>query len=227
MRIVHPVLTTPIVFQENIHPVLVVEQPKLYRNMVSDLLMQTQGEEGEFVLSKDFVPVEGKKHLHVILDYFHLSANEKRLQTPFMATIKQIVNHDLTTETTQVMEALHQYLSAILRESPYPVDMAEDVDPMAILKAVGLQLHLDTDSLLGRLISYLSLCNDLLPTPCFVLVGAATYFDREELGQLQEMAGYQKWNMLRLEPYQLPRLPNECHRIIDADLCEICVDLEG
>ncbi len=225
MRIVHPAMTAPIVFSENTHQVLVVENTELYRKMISDLFAQTQGEEGEFVLSKDFEPIECQKHLHVVLDFFHISANDKKLQTKFVAVIKNIVNYDLTVETAQVVESLHQYLSAVIRESPYDVDIVQDIDPMAIIKATGLQLHMETENLLDRLISYLSLCHELLPLPCFVLIGMSAYFNRDEIAQLQEMAAYKKWNLLRIEHTQAPPLLGECHRIIDEDLCELFVDL--
>lgn len=223
MRLFHPALSTPIPFAENTHPILVVENVSLYRSMIEDLLRQSLGEEGEFVLSKDFVPLDCQKHLHVLLDFFHLSASDKKLQTKFTAEMKTIVGQ-FPLESAQLKEAIYAYLSLIAQECPHSVEYAPDIDPMAILKASGFQLHLETQSLLDRILSYLTICGDFFSVPCFVLVGAGSFLEKEELAQLKEMAKYKKWNLLRIEHHQTASEPDEYHRIVDSDLCEICLD---
>ena len=87
--------------------------------------------------------------------------------------------------------------------------------------AAAIMAHVRANRPQERLMQYLELHHRLLPSPCMVLVGLHLYFSREELEQLYRMAAYQKWNLLALEPYQSPPLPQERICIIDKDLCQL------
>lgn len=74
---------------------------------------------------------------------------------------------------------------------------------------------------------YLELYHQLMPRPCVLLVGMHLYFSRQELEQLYQMALYEKWNVLVLEPHQCPPQTQEQWCIIDHDGCELRVDSPG
>ena len=45
MRLLHPLLSSPIHWRENEIPVLVIERPELFRSMIFSLSTQAEGEE--------------------------------------------------------------------------------------------------------------------------------------------------------------------------------------
>ena len=51
MKLVHLLLSRPIQFRENSIPVLVMENPVVFRRLVADLIHQSEGKGGEFILS--------------------------------------------------------------------------------------------------------------------------------------------------------------------------------
>ena len=58
MRLVHPLLSRPIHFQEGQVQLLIAEDPRIFRELVRELSAQSAGEEGSFVLSLNFEPLD-------------------------------------------------------------------------------------------------------------------------------------------------------------------------
>lgn len=90
-----------------------------------------------------------------------------------------------------------------------------------LVKALKVQPVLDGVSSLERLTQYIELYHRLMPRPCVLLVGLHLYFTSQELEQFYQLALYEKWNILVLEPHSYTPLPQEQICVIDGDLCEL------
>ena len=224
MRLVHPLLSAPIHWAENQIPVLIMEDPRIFREMVFDLSMQAVGEDGPFVLSLNYEPLECTEHLQVIRDYVSLPLDDRKLQSRFQAVLHETVRETLQQETDQLDRMIGDYLRSVAATMDYPVSFSGGEYALPLLKAVKCQPVLDGDSPLEQLMQYFELYAGLTKNPVFVLVSAKSYFDDEELGQIYRMANYQKWKMLLLENRSTERLPWETSYIIDWHLCEIRLD---
>ena len=71
MKLVHPVLSGPIAFEEGRIAVLTIERPEVFRALVTDLMRQAEGEDGEAVLSERGKVLDPVCCLKVISDYIH------------------------------------------------------------------------------------------------------------------------------------------------------------
>ena len=81
MKLAHPLLSSPIAFCENQIPVLVLENAAAFREFAVELLQQSEGQEGAFVLSRADRCLDCAEHLNVFLDFLHPPELEKRLQS--------------------------------------------------------------------------------------------------------------------------------------------------
>lgn len=227
MKLMHPLLSRPLELGRNRVPVLAVEAPQLFRQWALDLSGQSQGEEGSWVLSCQDEVLDCGQHLLVVSDLLHLSLEDRKLHHRFQTLVQSLMWEELEVESTHLQQSIQGYLARLASQIPVPVEYGEGDAVWPLLKGLKFQPVLDGVSPLERLTQYLELYHQLIPRPCVLLVGMHLYFSRQELEQFYQMALYEKWNVLVLEPHQCPPQPQEQWCIIDHDGCELRVDSPG
>ena len=222
MKLMHPLFSEPILFRENRIQVLTVENPAMFRQLVFELTEQAESKERRFVLSCKDRLLDCTGHLQVIVDYAHLSAPDKRLQTKLFTALLRQAQESMGEESFRFSQHVQEYLGGLAALADYPVAYEQSENLLAILKAMDFRVDLEGLPPHETLYEYLSLLDRLLKEQCFVLVQAKAYFSEQELSQLYTMAQYRKWNLLLVEAHTMPkRLEGEHHRLYDADLCEL------
>lgn len=225
MKLAHPLLSRPIKFQENRIPVLVLENPVAFRQFATELVHQSEGADGNFILSHQDTPLDCATHLHVMQDFIHTGEVEKRLQTRALSALLRRAQETLAQESHQLSQAVQEFLGKVALLAEYPVDYDQSENLSALLKAMDFHIDLDGLSPCEALHEQLSLMHRLAQNQCFVLINARTYFSPQELTQLYQMASYQKMHLLLLESHApTPILPWEETTLFDADLCELHLD---
>lgn len=59
----HPMFSKIIDFKNEMINILIIENQKFLTQLIEDIINQTNGENGDFVLSEDFIPLDMQKHL--------------------------------------------------------------------------------------------------------------------------------------------------------------------
>ena len=226
MRLTHPLLSSPIHWSEGRIPVLILEHPRIFRQLVFELSGQAAGEDGEFVLSFEYETLDCGAHLHVLRDHFSLSLDDRKLQNQFQKVLQFTIREELPEATDHLQQEIVRYLGLIAVQMDYPLSFTEGEYILPLLKAVKCQPVLDGEGALEQLMQYMELYSGLMSQQCFALVNAHQYFSREELTELYQMANYQKWHLILLEQIQMPALSCEDIYLVDQNLCEIRVDSE-
>lgn len=227
MKLMHPILASPICWREGRIPVLVAEPPRLFREIVFALSEQSESLEGPFVLSVDDMPLDCGDHLHVIKDFVFLSLEDRKLQNRFHAQVQIMAAEAYLRETEALNQKIENYMELLSQTVAFPVTFLHGDYTAALMKSQKFQPVLDGETPLERLMQYFELYSGLLKEQCFVLVSAKAYFEPEQLRQLYKMAAYQKWNLLLLENHAAQPLEGEDICIVDADLCEFRLDNSG
>lgn len=217
-------LTKPLHWVEGKIPVLILEHPKVFRNLVFTLSSQADGDEGDFVLSLDYEPLDCADHLHVIGDYAALTLEDRKLQNRFQSLLQSLLQEELAIATNQIQLALGEYMEAVASGIQYPVAFSTGEYVLPLLKAIKFQPVLEGEEPLERLMQYIGIYSSLMKDQCFILVGAHSYYTTEELRELFRMAFYQKWRLLLVEQHSPCPLPEEEICLIDTQLCEIRLD---
>jgi CRISPR type II-A-associated protein Csn2 len=226
MKLMHPILSAPIVWRENHLPVVVLESPVLFRQWVFMLSAQAAGEAGDFVLVDGNDMLDCGRELIVITDYSRLPLENRRLQLGFQNFLQQVAREDLAADSDAFNQAAQRYLGRVATALDYPSAHTEGDYALLLLKALKFQLCLEAEEPLGQLAEYLRCARSFLANPCFVLVGAHLYFSPAELLGLYQLAAYQKWRLLLLEASCFPSLKGEEYYVIDEGMCELRLDLE-
>lgn len=225
MKLMHPLFSKPITFLENRIPVLTVENPTVFRELVLELFAQAESMEGRFVLSYKDQVLDCAGCLHIIQDYAHIHAPDKKLQTKLLTALLQQAQEDLAEEGFLLHRQLQNYLGALAALADYPVAYEESENLMNLLKAMDFHVDLRDLSVPEALAEHIALYHRLLKNQCFVLIHAREFFSVEELRQLYTLAQYQKWRLLLWESNACKeRLPEEDHVLFDADLCELTLE---
>lgn len=225
MKLMHPLFSRPIEFQENRVQVLTVEQPVLFRDMLSDLLKQSEGEEGAFVLSEEGECLDPAKYLYPIADCFHLDQIGRKMQVRLMHELLRTAQEKMPKETADLTGQIQQYFARLILLSEFPVEYEHGENLSALLKAMDIRVDLEDLSVPEALCEHISLYHQLMGRGCVVLVRVKDLMTPDELRRFYQMAGYQKWNLLLLEAHgQEERLPEEQHRLFDRDLCELILE---
>ena len=225
MKLMHPLFSLPISFAENCIQVLTIEHPSMFRELVLELMAQSESKEGRFVLSHHDHLLDCADCLHVISDYAHITEPDKKLQNKLIAALLREAQEELAEETLLLCRNIQQYLGKLAAMADYPVAYEQSENLTALLKAMEFRVELEGLPAHEALYEHIALYHRLIKHPCFVLIHAKSYFSSEELRQLYSMAQYQKWNLLLLESHMAEeRLEGEEHRLFDRDLCELLLD---
>ena len=225
MKLMHPLFSKPISFKEKRIQVLTIEHAPTFRELVFELIAQMEDETGRFVLSKDERLLDCGVYLHVILDYAHLDRVEKKIQSKLISALLAEAQEEMAEDTMLFTQGVQRYLGKLAALADYPVAYEQGDNLAALLKAMDFRVDLSGLSAHEALYEYISLCHCVLKNPCFVLVQAKSFFSRDELRQVYDMARYKKWNLVLLESHQFSeRLEGEEHRLIDEDLCELMIE---
>ena len=79
MMLAFPFIEKPVEFFENKTSVIVIENPKMFRKTVSGFIEQSEGENGDLILSEKFEPIEFSKKVAVVSDIFNIDFSSKKI----------------------------------------------------------------------------------------------------------------------------------------------------
>lgn len=227
MKLVHPSLQSPLCFSENEIQILILENKAFFSRFITELCEESEGETGSFVLSSDEEILDCAVCLDVVLDYFHLSPDRKRLHAKLISKMKAIAQQEFQLETMTLLQSLENYLLSIVNVLDYPLVLEQTGDVGALLKACAPKLRFTDASLAENLLDYMEAYRDLGGVRCFVLVNLKAYFTENELVQLCEAIRYRKLTVLLLESEQRKRVSSlEKICLLDEDFCELTIEKE-
>lgn len=223
MKLSHPFLSYPIEFSEDKINVLVIENQKALTQFVTELLSQLSGCDGNFIISDELKLLPIDKHLEVIVDFFAIDINQRKLHNKLYNMIKNIaVSEKYYIETLEFNTCLHEYICTLLQELPYPLIFTEDPDFIGLYKYLEIRFDSDKLGIMDILVDYMEAMESFLGVSCFVFVNIKTYLESNELQTLYKEIRYRKKRVLLLEStIREDRFQDEVIRIIDKDLCEI------
>ena len=152
--------------------VLTIENTRQYREMVTDLIQQSEGEEGKFVLSEDNEPLNPSKYLHIVHDFIHLDIEERRFTNRLQSYLLQIAQQELGEQAQKMTDLVESFLQQLAVASEY--DMVYEVGERLtqIIKMAGFKVNMKNESAIENLIEHLSVYNGLMKNQCNVLIGA-------------------------------------------------------
>jgi len=212
----------PFVISENKINILVIENLKTFRSMVMNLLGQTQGKPGDFVISVNDKEINIEKEVKVITDPFCEDINQKKVSNYInTAAGKAAIDSDLIIKTKEMVSSIESYIDKLTEELPYRLTAKKDITAEEIIKMASLIIEED-DDLMSKISDLIRIAADIMKFSCIIFINVLSIFDKEEVIQLRKTAMYEHVRILFIEPKGIENYTAEDNiRIVDYDLCEI------
>lgn len=224
MRLVYPPYDINLEIKENQVTVLTIENTTAYSAILNDLWRQSQGTEGEAILSEGERILDLSKAMICIFNPFDINCNDRKILNKLYQEIKEYTMNNLVEQNAKVNTVLLDYVDTIERGIPYALDYNFEADIVDILKAYDIHIQTTGETILENLVEYLRVIKSILKVPNVIIVGLKYYLNEFELKQLYEFLFYEKINLIIVEPLHTQRLNNEKCWILDKDLCLISPD---
>ena len=198
---------------------LIIENKKLYRKIIEDLINNISIDDGNIILSKNNKLIVPEKEIFVFSDYFNFDVN-KFVLNKYYKELKNLSENDFLDETIEIKEVLRNYVTKLV-ENEYSIKLEEDLDISQILKAFGIKFQRNEDLLLN-LFEWIKILNELLGYEIFFFINLENFLSNDELVEFSKFILYNKYRVVFLENFNRNKLFDDDNLIIiDNDLCEI------
>jgi len=198
---------------------LIIENKKLYRKIIEDLINNISIDDGNIILSKNNKLIVPEKEIFVFSDYFNFDVN-KFVLNKYYKELKNLSENNFFDETLEIKEVLRNYVTKLV-ENEYSIKLEEDLDISQILKAFGVKFQRNEDLLLN-LFEWIKILNELLGYEIFFFINLENFLSNDELVEFSKFILYNKYRVVFLENFNRNRLFDDDNLIIiDNDLCEI------
>ena len=198
---------------------LIIENKKLYRKVIEDLINNISIDDGNIILSENNKLIVPEKEIFVFSDYFNFDVN-KFVLNKYYKELKNLSENEFFDETVEIKETLRNYVTKLI-ENEYSVKLEEDLDISQILKAFGIKFQRNEDLLLN-LFEWIKILNELLGYEIFFFINLENFLSDDELVEFSKFILYNKYRVVFLENFNRNKLFDDDNLIIiDNDLCEI------
>ena len=198
---------------------LIIENKKLYRKVIEDLINNISIDDGNIILSENNKLIVPEKEIFVFSDYFNFDVN-KFVLNKYYKELKNLSENEFFDETVEIKEALRNYVTKLI-ENEYSVKLEEDLDISQILKVFGIKFQRNEDLLLN-LFEWIKILNELLGYEIFFFINLENFLSDDELVESSKFILYNKYRVVFLENFNRNKLFDDDNLIIiDNDLCEI------
>ncbi len=223
MRLVYPEIETVFEWPAPTVPVLVIENQRLFRRVLTDIRLATEGVKTAVVLSDSNRPISLSKHVVMISDFLHFELNQKSLLNKVSASLEQSALSEeqyLETQTllTEIETTIDDWAFA------FPCDIVvSKLTVASLLKAVGIALREEYEGESGemeKVLDYMELVREFDGDKLFITVNMRNWFSDEIVASFMQTALSHEYKVLMVESYAHSRLSEERRVTIDRDLCE-------
>lgn len=219
MTFYYPLLERPLIIQENMVNVLIIENPAALRRFLHELSEQVMGHAGSIVLGVHNSPAELSQYAVLVTDPLNLNLDSRKMAGKILQAVIQAAENR-GDEIQSILKEINILAAELSLSLDFEATFTELDNPTELLKVMNF--HLDSDSLEfpELLLEWMRLQRLFIGKSLFVFYGLKAYLDEDELQIFYRSVFYEKLNLLLVEPFQgSNQVASEQVTIIDKDLC--------
>lgn len=222
MIMAHPDLNYKIEINNKCIVEWIIESPEQFSSYLCELEVQTNGAEGNFVLSENEKILNWSKCATIIFNPISLSTNDKKVISKIYGELQEIaVGENCYIKTKEIISILQQYLLELEYNFDLNLSISDDIDLQGLFKLFGIKVAEDSPSLFEQLMQYIKIQNIILGKRLVILVNVRSFFTEEQLNELFSFTIYNEIGLLLVESFQRDFTNSTQKYIIDKDKCEI------
>lgn len=219
MKLYFPFLNLPIELSQDYIVNFSIENQKCFYSTVYDFVQLDKSSNIKLLIDDKIATLS--KKIETIIDFTHISLNNKKIQTKVLSVLEEKSKATKNfVRTQEIISLLNQYLIELSEDLSYEVETNE-FSFGSILKSMGLKVIEDDSSPIERLIQYMDFIRDLDGEKLFVMVNLRSYFCDEDIEKFYHMSEMKKFYVLLLETVARNKIYNEKTYILDKDMCLI------
>ena len=220
MKIAHIDYQFIIELNENDKFLLIVENPKAFRNIICDTNIESGESPIIFSENSNIIDIG---EIECIIDIFNLSLNNRKaLNKLYDFLKKEISSTELLLQNNEIYNIMCAYANSLQNIVDFNLDWINDFDILSLLKFINIKFKDDNLDTLERIIDYIKIHSEFVKTKCFVFVNLLSYLTEYEIEKLYEFCHYEKIFIILIEDKQ-PENINIFSQVylIDKDYCEV------
>lgn len=222
MKLVMKGIETIVDCSQNQICTVVIENQKLFYEVVEDIERQIQGLEGESVLSENNQILKMDKYAEQLMQFVPFDLNKKSLISRITSYMQKIAADEIHYEkTSEFLAAWEKYCMDLEFELPVSIEFTK-INMDVLLKSSGIMISDDYVSLAEKILDYIQLIEYFECKKMFILVNMRSFVENEEMQKFIDAALTREYQIILLDNKEYPLLKSEKRCVIDADLCEIC-----
>jgi len=200
---------------------LVIENPEFMYKMLRELKKATEGLDSNIVVSDNETPISAQKTITYITDFVEFTLNQKTLISKIMSELDKKSQNELYYEKSErLLETIEMHIESLSDDLPCEI-MCEKLNMLAVIKAVGIEIIDDYDSLEERILAYMDLSRAYEGKKLFVFVNLRSLVSYDTLQLMMDTAITREYRVLLIDNMDYKKLSCESRIIIDNDLCVI------
>ena len=202
---------------------LVIEDKRQFRHLLYDLVAQSNGEAGLWVLGEDGKCLNLEKQLYVIRDPLNTDINSREILTKLQNQLIKTGN-DFMQEIFDINQKIQNFYYSLENEYPYDIIHKQELSVQELVKMGGFNFYIENTGELIDLVSYIEVVQEFINPNLFVLVNLHAVTNVDERGSLFKTLIEKKFSVLCLES-SVDRIEFdknlEVRYILDKDFCLI------
>lgn len=199
---------------------LIVENPRFYREIITQFIDSFAGERGKLIFSDGTNEIEVKESIVFCKDFFTFEL-KKKINNLLLKQIAGKLSADLYNYNV-IYQKGYEMLSESISDFDSEIELNETMDLSLFLKLYNPSLRIESEEGgLDSLIRYINALVEFGDLKLIIFSGIENYFDKEELKNLFKHCRYKEVSVFLLESFRRYKFKNEICVIIDKDLCEI------
>lgn len=200
---------------------LVIENRKVFAEIIQSFLEQIEGHDGILKISIDEKEVSFSKNVVFLSNPLQVDCNERRILTSLYKELSNVAQEQLTKEVAEINKIIIEFLDKLNDFSIYNLLTDYDLDLVGLFKLYNLKICTDSDNYVEMFIDYLRLVSTICKISVFVILNLKQYFEPAELEEIYKICFYEKIILINIEGYQSEPISGDKYYILDKDLCII------
>lgn len=220
MKLVYSGMSHVLSFDGSCVSELIVENKKLFFEMVNSMVAQSNGMSGGCILSVADKPVDFSKYVDLTIQFAPFQVNRKPLLTKLYSAIEQkALLAENYMQTVELLSKIEKYIFYLTEDFPFEIG-CQKLAMGSIIRALAPEIEESNKSVLEKIFSYMELVRELGRDRLFIMINMRSYFTDTDMEEFIKSVCLHNFKMLLLSNVSEAKLKNTKRYIIDSDLCE-------
>ena len=226
MRVLkHAKIEKEIEFSESTNYYLCIENPRFYREFISDVDTKSDDSDKKVFLEENNKLLKIEKNLFLIHDPLSTELDEKKLNASIQKDLAASVDSQENEKYLSLINEINDYIDSISYDYPLHLSYDSERGLSAFLKAFSIHYESNTNDILISRLENIKILSSVFNYKTIIIRNLADYLTQEELNMFFKECRKLETDILVLSSH-LPNydFDNKFIIRIDSELCEIHID---